>query len=98
MEGRSHLRNRDENRIYLKVWHWVNLSNHKKSVFISAVIMSMSDRITLKKSIDFIISLESIKGKVSKKKCRIFRTLVGWVGLKKLFSAKKYGLKIHKIT
>ena len=55
MEARSHLRNRDENRIYLKVWHWVNLSNSKNSVFISAVIMSMSDRITLKKSIDFII-------------------------------------------
>ena len=34
------------------------------------------------------------------KKYRIFRTLVGWVGLKKSFSAKKkkYGLKMHKIT
>ena len=46
MEARSHLSNRNENRI------WVNLSNPKNSVFISAVIMSISDRIT--KRINFI--------------------------------------------
>ena len=68
MEARSHLRNRDENRIYLKVWHWVNLSNPKNSVFISAVIMSISDRITLKKRINFIILLESIREVVKNKK------------------------------
>ena len=62
MEARSHLSNRNENRI------WVNLSNPKNSVFISAVIMSISDRITLKKRINFIILLESIREVVKNKK------------------------------
>ena len=35
---------------------------------------------------------------LKEKKCGIFCTLVGWVGLKKSFSTKKNGFKIHKIT